>query len=509
MSIGATERDKVEGDGQNKNNGSAPNSGAKSQSNHLDSGSPKLPSKQGLLFKNGTDYGLNPAVAREETNKVNKQASAQADVKKIKKSQGLDPDDPSAVSQDKSKNILDAINGANPGAVGHVLQKALQSMIMLKMMDKLTSPAGILSMASGGMGGALQGLAGAVGVSPMLGALNKVMPGIASGSILNETGKDTLHTGMMGMLDNVAVGALAVSEVAAAVSTASTISDAVGAIAAGALDAIDAVAAFGGPAFGLKPGSLAAKIALVGPNANINTTVNINGVLINAFVVTSANPLSNSRIPILNGMEHIDIATGAVSDIAGTLSNALGMDNPIGKALGSVSDVTAGISNLAGAFSNIGSFTSASLGGVVNDGIAGVVDGGLTKILGFPMSELLSNVSSLLPGIGGTITSSLAGLPGAGAIAGNISEGLTNATKALSLSKVAHTTASNIFGQARAEAIEHGVNSLANVVANVGSAMSMVTAFGDSIHCSLPNAVAAASNVLAAGENIIGLGQRV
>jgi len=505
----ASETDKVEGNGQNKNNGSAPNGGAKSQSNHKDTGAPKLPSQQGLLFKNGKDYGLNPDVARPETNKVPKTASAQDDAKKNKKSQGLNPDDPSAVSQDKSKNILDAINGANPGAIGHVLEKALQSMIMLKMMDKLTSPAGILSMASGGMGGALQGLAGSVGLSPMLGALNGVMPALSTSNILNGTGTDTLHNGMMGMINNVAVGALAVSEIAAATSTASTITDAIGAIAEGTLDAIDAVAAFGGPAFGLKPGSLASKIALIGPNANINTVVNVNGVLVNASIITSPNPHATAKIPILSGLEHVEIASAAISDITGTLSDALGTDNPIGQALGSISDVTNGVSNLAGTFSNISSFTPSALGGIVNGGIAGVVDGGLNKILGFPMSGLLGNVTSLLPNIGGSIKSALSGLGASGANVADLTEGLTNATKALSLSKVAHTTASNIFGEARAEAIENAVNGLANVVANVGSAMTMVTAFGDRVHCSLPIASAITAAAAAAGQNIIGLGQRI
>jgi hypothetical protein len=517
MSLGKTgikpsETDNVEGDGKNKINLSSfgIQGSAKSASVVNADGSPVMPKGDALLFTSGTSWGTS-SVAQANTSEVKKDASPIKKAKTVKKDQSggkLDPDHPSAVSQDMEKNILDAAMAANPNALGHVLQKALQSMVMLKMMDKVTSPAGILSMASGGMGGALQGLAAGVGISPMLGALNGVMPALSVSGLLNGTGTDTLHNGMMGMLDNVAVGALAASEIASAVSSASTISEAMGAIIDGAADALDAVAAFGGPAFGLTPGSLAAKIALVGPSGRVNTTVSCGGILVNATIITSQNPHLTQRIPVLTGMEHIEIATAAVSDITGVLSDVLGVNNVVGDILGTVSDVTGGISDLAGAFSNISSFTPGALGGIVNGGIDGVIDGGLSKILGFPMSGLMANVSSLLPGIGGSITSSLSGLGSIGADIGNLTEGLTNATKSLSLSKAAHNVAQNIFGEARAESVANAVGSLANVVAAVGTPMSMITAFGDRVHCSLPTQNIAKIPARA-GQNIIGRGQRV
>ena len=513
LSLNPSEVDRAEGTGDNKINLSLYGfqGSAKSAATVNSDGSPVPPPKEAILFKTGTSWGENKPIATPETSKVAKEASPVKKAKEVKKDQSggkLDPDHPSAVSQDMSQNILDATMAANPNALGHVLSKALQSMVMLKMMDKLTSPAGILSMASGGMGGGLQNLAKGVGVSSMLGAMNKVMPALASSGILNDTGKDTLHHGMMGMLNNVAVGALAVSEVAAATQTASTITDAMGAIAEGTLDAIDAVAHFGGPAFGMKPGSLASKIALVGPSGKVTTTVNVNGVRVNATIITSPNPLATKNIPILKGTEHIEIATAAVSDITGTLSDALGPNNVVGKALGTVSDVTGGIADLSSTFRNISSFSPASLGGIVNGGISGVIDGGLNKILGFPMSGLLGNVSSLLPQIGGSITSSLSQLGSIGASVGNLTEGLTNATKALSLSKAAHNVAQNIFGEARAESIANAVGSLSSAVAAVGTPMSMVTAFGDRIHCSLP-VEHAAKTAARAAQNIVGSGLRI
>lgn len=527
---------KIEGDGNNTANPSLPLF-VKGVANQKPDGTPLPPLSSAMFTTTGVKYGTSN-IAVPKTSDIMKFKGAQEAAKKIKKSQGLNTDDPSAVSQDKSKNILDATMAANPNAIGHVLQKALQSMVMLKMMDKLTSPSGILSMASGGMGGALQGLAGAVGVGSMLGALNGVMPGLSASGILNGTATDTLHNGMMGMLNNVSVGALAISELAATASSVSTISDAVGAIASNAADAIDAVAYFGGPAFGLQPGSLASKIALVGPSGYVRTSTTINGVAVSTTILTSPNPHATNNIPILNGAEHVAIALDAVSEITGTLSEALGVGTVVGQALGSVSDITAGLGDISATFGNIASFSPASLGGVVNGGIAGVVDGGLNKILGVPMSGLMGAASSLLPQIGGSITGALSSfslpsftvpalpagipmptfptLPGfsmpsltdilkpSGDI-GNITAGLKNATKAMALSKVAHTTASNIFGQARAEAIADAVGSCEKLAAATGNTINMVTAFGDKITSS----VGKVSNVLQAGQNIVGLGQRI
>jgi len=460
-------------------------------------------------------YGINNVnVGKPDTAKTPPAASAVDNAKTTKASQGLDTDHPTAASQDPSKNIHDALIAADPQAIGMVLKKALQSMIMLKMMDKLTSPAGILSMTSGGIGGALQGLAGAHGLTSMLGALNSVMPNLSVSGLLTASATNSLHTGMMGMINNVAVGALAATEIAAAVSTSQNINAAVNAINAGAAGAIDAVAAFGGPAFGLVPGSLAAKIALVGPSGYLNTSQVIGGVRINTSVLTSPNPHLTQNIPFLVGDEHIAIATAAVSDIAGTLSTALGVTNPIGQSLavvshiaGNVSDITAGIG--IGAIPGIasGAFTHTTLGGIINGGIAGIIDGGLNKILGSPLSGLLNNVSKLLPQIGGNITSSLSNLSASGANVNNLTKGLTNATKAMSLSKAAHNVAQNIFGEARAESIANAVNATANLAAAVNGQISMVTAFGDKI-ISAPENVAK-SIVQAGTQVVVGNGTRL
>jgi hypothetical protein len=507
--------DKVEGDGSWDANPSRFGfmGSAKSASVLNDDGSAVKPSsKEIFTFKTGTSWGSNEGVAREETSKVNPDASSIDHARTVKKDQSggkLDPDHPSAVSQDMSMSILDAGMAANPGALGNVLQKAMQSMVMLKMMDKLSSPAGLLSMASGGMGGALQGLAKGVGVGSMLGALNGVMPGFADLNKLNRSVTETMHNGMMGMMNNVAVGALAANEVAKAASTASTIAGAMRAInSANGIDAIDAVASFGGPAFGLKPGSLASRIALIGPNQTIRTSSIYSGVKVNTTITTSPHPHATANIPILNGKEHIVIATSAIKSIGGELSKGLGISSALGGSLGSISNVTAGLSNISSAFNNISSFTPGNLSGIVNGGLAGVASGGLEKLLGVPTSGLLGAASKLLPKIGGNITGSLSSLNGIGANGGKLSAGLTNATKALSLSKAAHNVASNIFGEARAESVASAVDATAKLAVAVNGPISMVTAFGDKI-TSAPNINQLKSAVQAGAQRIIGSGQRV
>jgi len=506
---------KVEGNGDDKKNPSEVGGQTGNALTNADS-TPKLPEGYGSQVdaylqvpEGSTTYGTNPSTGQANTSQINKDASATKNAQDNKKKQGLDQSHPTAASQAPNQPIHEATMAADPNATAAIfLKKAMQSMVMLRMMDKLTSPAGILSMASGGLGGALQGLAGGVGLGSMMGALNGVMPNLAVSGLLTTSATNALHTGMMGMLNNVSVGALAASEVAAAASTVSTISGAMSAISSGNIGgAIDAVAQFGGASFGLQPGSLAAKIALIGPSGYVNTTSVIKGITINTVVQTSPIPHPTQNIPILAGAEHVAIATAAVSSITGDLSNVLGIQSNIGQTLGSISNVTAGVSNLAGAFSNISSFTHTSLAGVVNGGIAGVVDGGLSKILGFPMSGLLSNVTSLIPQIGGSITSSLSNLSSAGATVGNLITGLTNATKALSLSKAAHNVAQNIFGQARAEQVVDAINATANLAAAVGGPISHITAFGDRITSSPVNAIKSAVN--AGTQVVVGNGTRL
>jgi hypothetical protein len=508
--------DKVEGEGNWSPNPSRFGimGSAKSASVMNDDGSAvKPPAVNGpLTFKTDTNWGTNPEVARQKTSEVSKDASAVDHARTVKKDQSggkLDPDHPSAVSQDMSMSILDAGMAANPMALGNALQKAMQSMVMLKMMDKLSSPAGLLSMASGGMGGALQGLAKNVGVGGMLGALNGVMPGFANLNKLDRIATETMHNGMMGMMNNVGVGALAAHEITKAASSASTIAGAMKAIhSANGIDAIDAVASFGGPAFGLTPGSLASRIALIGPNQTIRTTGTYSGMKINTTIRTSPHPHATSNIPVLNGLEHISIATAAVSSISGELSRGLGINTSLGTALGSVSNVTAGLSNISSAFNKISSFSPSSLTNIVSGGIGNVASAGLQKLLGVPTSGLLGAASSLLPKIGGSITGSLSTLSGLGANGGKMTAGLTNATKALSLSKAAHNVAANIFGEARAESVASAVDATAKLAAAVNGPISMVTAFGDRI-TSAPNTNQLKSAVQAGAQRIIGSGQRI
>jgi len=465
----------------------------------------KPPSGSELTSKTGYTWGLNSPVGKEQSSKTDPAKSAVKDAKNAKKKQNpsLSPDHPTIVSQDSAKNVHDAFMGANPQSLGAVLTKAMQSMIMLKMMNKMTSPAGILSMASGGIGGALQGMAGAVGLGSMMGAMNQVMPQLSVSGLLNGSAIDALHTGMVGMMNNVTVGALAASEIRAAQSTVSTIAYAMNAISSGdAGGAIDAVASFGGPAFGLQPGSLAAKIALVGPSGIISTSGIYNGVRIYTSVLTSPNPHLTNNIPILTGAEHVAIAAAAVSDIAGGLSDALGVDNPVGSTLkfvsgatGAVSDVIAGAANLASGLPGINSFTHNALGGIINGGIDNIVSAGLSKVLGVPTSGLLGAAATLLPSIGGNIIDTISKASGGGLDSGKVGEAMQNATKALALSRAEFNIAQNIFGASRAEAIVQSIDAAANHCSIIGGAVSHVTAFGDIIHCNPAGALKQAVEV--------------
>ena len=417
------------------------------------------------------------------------------------------PSGKTAGSQDPSKNIHDALMAADPGQISASLQKALQSMIMLKMMDKLTSPAGLLAMAGGGIGGALSGLAGAVGMGGLQNALNGAIGGVVAGALINGNLKGALQNGMIGMVTGVAAGALHENEIARAVDTAITVRDAMGAINGGSPYAVDAVASFGGPAFGLTPGSLEAKIALVGPGGRLQNVQVINGVRVTTTVITSTDTMDYHRIPTLNGMEHIAISAGAISNVAGGISDLIGVDNPIGQgfndaanALADVADVAAVAGNLSrgvnalmgrglGGLASTATNTlgvavgAAALAGALNGSMNNIISGGLNKILGCGLNGLLGNAASLIPGAGSIITGTLMGkLPSVPSLnAGAITAGAIQATKALALTAAAASAAKNIFGKSQAEAIAGMVGAAAGIAAQVGS-YKMITPFGDTIH---------------------------
>jgi len=483
----------------------------KNNPGHVDA---PLPSSTLPIFvTSGTNYGRIASYGNEKDSKIkdpnaNAQDKVKAKLKQDNSGAHTDPSNPTAASQDKGKNIHDALMAADPQQAAAVLKKALQAMIMLKQMDKLTSPAGILAMATGGLGGALSGVAGAVGLGGLQNALNGAMGGIAAGGLLAASAQNALQSGMMGMLNGVAAGALHPAEIAKAVDTATTVAHAMSAITTGSPYAVDAVAQFGGPAFGLTPGSLAAKISLLGPGGQLQTISTVNGVRVTTTIYTSTNPTALHSMPVLNSIEHVAIGAAAISDIAGGLSDALGVNNPIGSALGTAADalgaasdaasIVAGAARVSSLVNNVmgqglGSISTATniaagalgatgLANIVNGGIGNIVSGGLTKILGVDTSGLLGAVGTLLPNMAGNINGVLnSHLPKTTLNSGAINAMAQEQTKVLALTKAASGAAKNIFGQAQAEAIADLAGKAAGLAAQVGS-FRAVTPFGDVVH---------------------------
>jgi hypothetical protein len=412
----------------------------------------------------GTQWGINPYIGPNgsDTNKNSNDANALKKSKADAKNKGQDTDNPTAASSDKSMQIHDAIMSADPNALNAVLKKAVQSIVMLKMMDKLTSPAGLAGMAAGAIGGALQQLAGQVGVGPLLGALNNVMPALSMSGLLPPSMMSALHEGMMGMLTGSAVGVLTPSSVAAAASTASTIASTVATINSGNPSAaVAAVATLGGASFGLAPGSLASQIAILSPSMSFRTS--IGGVSVG--IISSPVASLASSIPSLGGSEHIAIASGAVTGIASGLGVALG----IGAA--------------ASAIGNIAGLTPGGLAGILNNGISGIESAGLQAVLGVGTSGLLGAASKLLPSVGGQLNTALGNLTRTPLNPGTIGALATNAAKAMALSRVSMNIAKSIFQKSEAEQAQEAAHNLAAFVAKTGQAASLTLPNGTTITC--------------------------
>ena len=439
-------------------------------------------------------YGQSAVGVKKPREELKKDDNAVKSVKdkhtEDNKGKPTEPKNPTAGASVAAK-IHDALLEVDPSQIAAPLKMALQSMNMIRMMDNMTSPAGILAMASGGIGGALGGLAGAVGLGGVQNALNGAMAGLSAVADVTNTMQNALQGGMMGMISGAAQGVFHPAELAQTIESASILHTAMNEIASGSAYAIDAVAQFGGPAFGLTPGSLEAKIALLGPGGQMTHTQIINGVRVNTYIQTSSIPMNNWNMPKLNGLEHVAIAAGAISDIAGSLSDLMGVDNPIGDALGQASDAlgdVADVAAIAGGVGHIGSMvgglmqggpasiagglalagTAANvlggaaaalsadgLAGALSNGIGGIVDGGLNKILGVTggLGGLLGNVTSLLPNMAGNIQSLVAQIPDIGLPSARIIENQSQKIKALALSKTATNAARNIFEAPQAAAI--------------------------------------------------------
>ena len=369
---------------------------------------------------------------------------------------------PTVASQDPGP-ILEAMLKADPGNVIGAVQKSLQAMTMMKMMDKLTSPAGIASMAAGAMGGGLGGLAKSVGVGAMLGGLGAAMPalqGALTGSALG-----ALNSGMEGMVSGNPVGALASAVVQEAAGTVAAVTSAVTSLDPAYI--IGTAATLGGPALGLTPGSLAHTIALTTPGNVIKTSALIRGVAIASTleVVDSFMQDKLGDIPRLMGDEHIGIATahipvmeqGIGGAIVGTLHEAGMIAGDIAGAYigGAVKDITGGLADaVSGALGGgniggvLGDVMGGAIGGAISGGISGIVDGGLNKILGGPLSGLTGMATKLLPNIGGNILGTItahAGIPSVGAA-------MQQATKTLGLASKGFKV-TNVFGAGLAEQV--------------------------------------------------------
>jgi hypothetical protein len=443
-----------------------------------------LPSKEDLLKKTGKEWGRGIKVGKEEDPKDPK-ANAQKiakDEKKEKNAKNIKPDQPTAAAAPKSKEIHDAILEVDPSNVAGSVQKALHCMVTLKMMDKLTSPAGIAEMAAGAMGGALGNIAGALGGPDLACALLKgAMPALAGG-VMDRAGISMLNGAIGGMLNGASIGALSVENVVGAGLTAASIAAASSAIYHPSM-VINTAATIGGPTLGMDPTSLAYAIALTTPGMKIKKSQIIKGIVIESTLTVLDSTIHDElgNIPRFTGTEHVEIAQAHVTPLTAGLTTAI--YSGLGAAASGASLQTIAKSALAGGIGGaVGSALGGAIGGVLNNGIGSVVDMGLSKVLGFGLNDMMSNVSSLLPNIAGNLIGNLSiGNAISGAIPGAIDMGSINglmneSAKVLGIARMADKAAS-IFIPNIAEEVGAVHDSMVNSIVSsaLGGAVSGLT----------------------------------
>ena len=385
-----------------------------------------------LLSTSGVNYGRSSfGVEKDESFKDDNaqlRAKKQND-ERVKKNQKAD--NPTAASQDPKKEIIEATMAADPTNISGTVQKALHSMMMIKMLDRLSSPAGIAAMAAAAMGGGLGGLARAVGTGAMLGGLSAAMPALQLSLPGSHLG--ALNLGMQGMISGNPVGVLAAASVAAAADTVATLR---GVAIASTLEVVDS---FMQDQLGVIPKLYGNEHIIIANDHIIIMEQGIGRATVQTLLDAGfiAGELAGAYLA-----GRIDTMPSA---LAGAVSGAL-----VGGAVGGV----------------LGNALGGAIGGAITGGVASIVDAGLTKLLGAPLGKMLDNATSILPNIGTHIVSNVAAH--ADTIAATaVSSAMQEATKTLGLAATGFKI-TNVFGPGLAEQVADLHDSMvAGVVKNV------------------------------------------
>jgi hypothetical protein len=423
----------------------------------LPGGTGMLPKDNPFLSKSDFNWGTNKDLHRQETSQTptGDDGSHIKGAKTKKKQQGADPDNPTAATQDKSMNIHDATLTADPSNISGAIQNALHGMVMLKMMEKMTSPAGIANMATGALSQAFQSIGNLIGQSNMLNALNSIMPAVAASGALNSTASSILNQAIISMLTGSTAGALSNSYISQANTTTTAVQSAVTAINSGNnTSAVQTISGLGGASLGLTPGTLASIIALAVSGGTVSTTIGTVAVTI----TNVSNDPTTLNIPVLSGNEDVTIAQQAAQEIIAELQAVLGTTNGV---------------------LNIQNLTAELLISIILSVLESIESAGLQKVLGVGTSGLIGAAQQLLPDVGGNIQNTLnTHLPKTVLDGGNLSQLMTNATKALSLSKMAFNIAKTIFGGSKAQNTADAAAAAASQAQSTGKPVQMSTVDG-------------------------------
>ena len=393
--------------------------------------------------KGDNNFSANPKINKEKDPTDTKASAPKKakDTKTQKNPSQQKPENPTAAAADAGKTILDAIKSVDPGNIGDIVKKSLDAMIMLKMISSVTSPAGIANMVSGALGSALQNIAGQVGLGPILGQLNSIMPQLST--MLSPAMTNSLNHAMTSMISGEGVGALSLSSVASAASLASSVA------AGGSPTAVASLAGtIGGAALGVDPNTLASKILTMSQGQTYTYVEVINGInvqhkveILNTNFQTTLN-----TIPSLSGDEHVNIASSVASSATSQLQSMM----------------QTGMS--AAGFASF-------LNGVSSD----IANQGMKAILGTDLNGILGNVSKILPNIAGNITGALSShVPKTALDPSKIQNTMKQASKVLALGRTAFNIA-KMFSANPAEMIGNLAGALGPAVAALAQGASLST----------------------------------
>lgn len=270
------------------------------------------------------------------------------------------PDEPTIASVTPNYSVHSAIKSSNPQNKLGTGAKVIEGILMIKMIDSLSSPAGLSSIAGGVLGSVFQQLGNLFGIPNVMNMLNNATSQLNSFGLSSNLIRTAMSMGISALSSGSGSGVFSSANISEMTNLVSSIGS----------------SGIGGPTAGLDPASIQYQLATlpVGTPTNIIARSDDGTNVLHSAVATV--PFPTSGFPSFTGTESSDIATSQINIVLPILSNMIASTNSI----------------------DVINFSS-----LINNLMNNIQGQGLKAILGSGAGDIFGNAISILGSIGGLL----------------------------------------------------------------------------------------------------------